>query len=338
MKKITTIILTAFFSLPGITYAQSIANEIIASGTELIELFDGGEGFLLEGPCMSPSGELFFTDIPFTMFSGLKAGIIWKYNLESKEPTVFRSPSGMANGMAFDADGNLIVCEGADFGGQRVIRTDMSTGKSEIIAGLYNGEPFNGPNDVVIDESGRIYFTDPRYFGHEPIEQKVMGVYRIDNQGKVELIIANASNPNGIIISPDQKSLYIANFAVPGNYEFPTANFTGVRQVSEGEILAYDLLQDGSVKFRKELINLGNLGPDGMTIDMEENLYIAHGNKVGIYNNQGEKLYEIEIPKSPVSNLTFGREKYSKTLFITAGKSLFSIQTQKEGYHIPFNK
>jgi gluconolactonase len=270
------------------------------------------------------------------MISGLKAGIIWKYNLESKEATIFRSQSGMANVMACDPDGNLIVFEGADFGGQRIIKTNLATGKSEIIAGLYKGEPFNSPNDVAIDESGQIYFTDPRYFGHEPIEQKVMGVYRIDTQGKVELIIANVSNPNGIVISPDQKSLYIANFAIPGNYEFPTADFTGVRQVNEGKILAYDLLQDGSVKFRKELIDLGNLGPDGMTIDMEENLYITYGHKVGIYDKKGEKLHEMEIPKSPVSNLTFGRGEYSKTLFITAGKSLFSIQTQKEGYNIPF--
>lgn len=335
MKKLT-IILTVILFMPGVSYAQSIINKIISSDAELVELFDGGEGFILEGPCMSPNGELFFTDIPFTMFNGLKAGIIWKYNLESKQATVFRSPSGMANGMAFDADGNLIICEGADFGGQRVIKTNMQTGKSEIIAGLYKGEPFNAPNEVAIDESGQIYFTDPRYFGHEPIEQKVMGVYRIDIQGKVELIIANASSPNGIIISPDQKSIYIANFAIPGNYEFHSADFTPERQVFEGKIIAYDLLQDGSVKLRKVLIDLGTLGPDGMAIDMEENLYIALGNKVGIYNKQGEILEEIEIPKGPVTNMTFGREKYSKTLFITAGKSLFSIQTQKEGYNIPF--
>lgn len=336
MKRIAINILILVLFLPGITYTQSASNEIIPSDAELVELFNGGEGFLLEGPCMSPNGELFFTDIPFTKISGLKAGIIWKYNLESKETSIFRSPSGMANGMTFDAYGNLIICEGADFGGQRVVKTNMETGKSEIIAGLYKGKPFNAPNDVTIDESGQIYFTDPRYFGHESIEQKVMGVYKIDTLGEVELIIANASNPNGIIISPDQKSLYIANYSTPGNYDFLSADFKGVRQVSEGKILAYDLLQNGTVKFRGELINLGNLGPDGMAIDVDENLYIAHGNIVGIYNCKGKKLHEIEIPRSPVSNLTFGRGRYTKTLFITAGKSLFSIKTQIEGYNIPF--
>ena len=115
----------------------------------------------------------------------------------------------MSNGILFDARGDMIVAEGADFGGRRVTRTDMRTGKSYIMAGLYNGHPFNSPNDLTIDAKGRIFFTDPRYIGHEPIEQPVMGIYRIDLDSSVHLLAANVWLPNGIAVSPDQKTLYV---------------------------------------------------------------------------------------------------------------------------------
>ena len=101
----------------------------------------------------------------------------------------------MSNGIKFDAEGNMIVAEGADFGGRRVIRTDMKTGKSYIIAGLFEGRPFNSPNDITIDEKGRIYFSDPRYLGHEPIDQPVQAVYRIDPDGSIHRIITDAGKP-----------------------------------------------------------------------------------------------------------------------------------------------
>src|SRR5207248_10474929 len=109
----------------------------------------------------------------------------------------------------FDADGNLLAAEGADFGGRRVTRTDMKTGKSYIIADLFDGKPLNSPNDIAIDEKGRVYFSDPRYLGHEPIDQPVQAVYRIDTDGSVHRIITDAGKPNGVAVSPDQKTLYV---------------------------------------------------------------------------------------------------------------------------------
>ena len=117
----------------------------------------------------------------------------------------------MSNGIKFDAEGNMIVAEGADYGGRRVIRTDMKTGKSYIIAGLFEGRPFNSPNDITIDEKGRIYFSDPRYLGHEPIDQPVQAVYRIDPDGTIHRIITDAGKPNGVCVSPDQKTLYVVS-------------------------------------------------------------------------------------------------------------------------------
>jgi gluconolactonase len=243
----------------------------------------------------------------------------------------------MANGLMFDADGNLIACEGADFGGRRLTKTDLKTGKSVIIAGLFNGKPFNAPNDLAIDEQGRIYFTDPRYFGHESVDQPFMGVYRIDKDSTIHLVAANVDKPNGIIISPDQRTLYVANCNFPGNGvtgSLPTDS-KAVKPTGGGEIVAYTLLPDGNFELKSKLIDFGpTTCPDGMTVDKEGNLYIALGDKVGIFTSDGKKIAEIKTPRA--TNVCFGRGQFSKTLFIAGGKSIYSIQTQKEGYNIAF--
>ncbi len=312
--------------------------DIFDPNTKIKEVFAGGEGLLLEGPTMAPDGTLYFTDITFTHVEGMKAGIIWNYNPQTGETIVFRSPSGMANGLSFDIDGNLIACEGADFGGRRIVKTDMRSGKSVIVSGLFNNRPFNAPNDLVIDNSGRIYFTDPRYFGKESVDQPVDGVYRIDTDGTVNLIIANASKPNGIAISPDYKTLYVANFDFNGTSGSLPEDFKGPTSEIRGAILEYTLLTDGNVQFKGTLIDLKNDGPDGIKVDSEGNIYIAVGGNIGVYSPKGEKLTEIEVPNKSATNLCFGRGKWSKTLFITTSKKLYTIETKKEGHQIQFKK
>src|SRR6476660_2915364 len=189
------------------------AEPVVPPDAKLEKVFDGGL-VLTEGVAVAPDGMVYFSDITFTHVSRernlpLEAGHIWKFDPKTGKASVFRSPSGMSNGLKFDADGNLLAAEGADFGGRRVTRTDMKTGKSYIIAGLFEGRPFNSPNDSSIDEKGRIYFSDPRYLGHEPIDQPVQAVYRIDKDGTVTRIIPDAGKPNGVVISPDQKPLSV---------------------------------------------------------------------------------------------------------------------------------
>ncbi len=205
----------------------------------------------------------------------MQAGHIWRYDPKSGNTTVFRSPSGMSNGIKFDAQGRMLVAEGADYGGRRITRTDIETGKSEILTGLYEGRPFNAPNDLTIDEKGRVYFTDPRYIGHEPIDQPVMGVYRIDPDGSLHRIVADAGKPNGILVSPDQKTLYVVSH---------DNGLTDMGRVAEGTkthpgrmaLLVYDLAPDGSAVFRKTLIDYSPQdGPDGLVADVEGNLYVA---------------------------------------------------------------
>ena len=338
--KLKYILLTnTFLFMMTYTFGQTetLGTNIVDPSSKIIEVFSGGEGLILEGPTMGPDGTLYFTDLIFTQIEGMKAGIIWNYNPQTGDTEVFRSPSGMANGLAFDVDGNLIACEGADFGGRRVIKTELKNGKSTIVAGLYNDKPFNAPNDLVIDKKQRIYFTDPRYFGKEPIDQPLDGVYRIDTDGTVHLIIANASKPNGIAISPDQTTLYIANYDL-GTSNFLPEDFKGPTSEKSGAILEYTLLPDGNVQFKGILIDLMNNGPDGMKVDSEGNIYVAVKGNIVVYSPNGNQLAEIEVPNKSATNVCFGRGEFNKTLFITTSKKLYTLEVKKEGFHIPFNK
>ena len=189
--------------------ASQVPGQIFSPGAKLEKVYEGGH--LTEGVAAAPDGTIYFSDITFTRETAMQAGHILRFDPATKKTTVYRSPSGMSNGIKFDAQGRMVVAEGADFGGRRITRTDLSTGKSVILAGLYEGRPFNSPNDITIDRQGRIYFSDPRYLGYEPIEQPVMAVYRIDPDASVHRIITDAGKPNGVAISPRSEDTVCRN-------------------------------------------------------------------------------------------------------------------------------
>ena len=301
---------------------------IVAPTAKLERLF--GDGFFTEGPAPAPDGSVYFSDITVGKAAGPQAGYIWRWDPQTRTSTVFRSPSGMSNGMVFDAQGRLVVAEGAWFGGRRITRTDMKTGKSVILAALFNDRPFNSPNDLVLDAHGRIYFTDPRYVGWEPIEQPVQGVYRIDLDGRVSLVVADAGKPNGIAVSPDQATLYVG-----ANDNGSLGDLPPEIQAAPGRkaLLAYDLAPDGSAKFRRAVVDFSPAGPDGITVDRDGNIYCAvQGERQGIYvySPVGKQLAYIPTPESP-TNVKFGRAGDAPTLFITAGKSLYRIRVERTG-------
>jgi gluconolactonase len=320
------------------------ADPIFPPDAKLEKLFDAGL-VLTEGVAVAPDGMVYFSDITFTHVSRqakqpIQAGHIWKFDPSTGKTTLFRSPSGMSNGLKFDAQGNLIAAEGADFGGRRVTRTDMTTGKSFIIADLFEGKPFNSPNDLTIDEKGRIYFSDPRYLGHEPIEQPVMAVYRIDLDGSIHRIITDAGKPNGVAVSPDQKTLYVVSND-NGNTGIGRLPQDAPAKKGTMALLAYDLAPDGTAKFRKTLVDYAPQdGPDGLVCDKEGNLYVAVRDLtrpgISVYSPEGKEL--AYLPTELPTNVGFGRGSEAKTLYITAGKCLYRIPTNKEGYHLPSKK
>ena len=315
--------LSLIFLLTHSLIFSQINHKVTSGDSNLIKLFDGG--YFTEGPAYGPDGNIYFSDLTFTSETNMQAGIIWKYDLQTGKTSVYRSPSGMANGIEFDKSGNMIVCEGADFGGRKITSTDLTTGKAKILTALFNGVPYNSPNDLVLDSRNRIYFTDPRYSGYEKIEQPCFGVYRLDPDGNAELIIPDILNPNGIAISPEANKLFVGcNFE--GDYE------NGI--LSQTYIIIYDLDEYGKVSNKKLFIDYpGEFGPDGMTVDKDGNLYVALRDEANpgiyIYNSNAEIIDKIPMQEVP-SNVTFGKGKDKNFLFITAGGSLYKIKVLSE--------
>ena len=271
-----------------------------------------GEGEFTEGPALGPDGCVYFSDI---------GNRIMKFDPATGKTTVFREPSGRANGLKFDAMGRLIACEGANTGGNRRVSITGKDGKATALADKYLGKRFNSPNDLALDRKGRVYFTDPRYVGGEPRELDFENVYRIDPDGTVTRIITDVQKPNGIVIAPDQKTLYLAE---------SNGGPKGKRQ-----LLAYPLKPDGSVGPKKVLHDFGDdRGIDGMTVTAD-GLIVATAGKgktagVHVFTPEGKKVGFVPTPEDP-SNCCFGG-KDRKMLYVTAGKSIYRVPTNLTGF------
>jgi gluconolactonase len=321
----------------------------VPPGARLELVFDGG-CMLTEGVAAGHDGMIYFSDITFTKFckdpSGkfLQAGNIWKHNPTTGETTIFRSPSGMSNGIKFDRDGNMIAALGADYGGRALVKTEMKTGKSYILTGLYNGRPYNALNDVTIDEKGRIYFSDPRYLGHEPIYQDGYAVYRLDQDGTVTRVATDCGKCNGVLISPDQKTLYIIG---NDNGWFEFQNLKEGEKTLQGhhQLQAYDVdPATGNLGNRRVLIDYTARdkpcsGPDGMIADAEGNIWLAsrceYRPGIQVLDPRGKELAYISTGEELPTNVGFGRGADSNLLYVTSGKSLYKIRVGKKGYQLP---
>ena len=341
------LVATAFADDPG--FPAPVGDPaFVPAGAKLERIFDGG-CILTEGVAAGHDGMVYFSDITFTKFckdsSGKypQAGNIWKYNPQTGQTTIFRSPSGMSNGIKFDREGNMIAALGADYGGQMLVKTDMKTGKSYILTGLYDGKPYNALNDITIDEKGRIYFTDPRYLGHEPIFQDGFAAYRLDPDGTVTRAATDCGKCNGILISPDQKTMYIIS---NDNGWFAFENLKqGEKTLQSAHLLqAYDVDANGNLSNRRVLIDYGKLdkpcsGPDGMVADADGNIWMAsrceHRPGVQVLSPQGKEIAYISTGKELPTNVGFGRGADSNLLYLTSGKSLYKIRVGKKGYQLP---
>ncbi|MBN1300195.1 MAG: SMP-30/gluconolactonase/LRE family protein [Melioribacteraceae bacterium] len=292
------------------------------SNRRIKRLFSGG--FFTEGPSVDSKGLVYFTDLTFTVETGNEAGIIYRYSPEYDTTIIYRSPSGMANGL-FILNDTLYAAEGADKGGRRISKTDLTSGRSRIVTDLFAGLHLNSPNDIVVAKSGEIYFTDPRYIGSEKIEQPVNGVYRINSDNSVELLIENISQPNGIALTFDGKYLFVGclDESVDTNVYSP---------VMKGRFIArYKLLNNKAVFDRIVVEYSSESGPDGMLISDDRMLFVALRNEsspaVVKYDFEGTEVERIYLPEVP-SNVSLGTGKYKDILYITAGGSLYSTEIE----------
>jgi gluconolactonase len=289
-------------------------NPIVPAGAKLEKLWSEGE--FTEGPAYGPDRCILFSDI---------GNRIMRFDPATGKTTVHREPSGRANGLDFDPQGRLVACEGANKGGNRRVSITEKDGKVRTLADRWQGKRFNSPNDLTIDTKGRVYFTDPRYVGGDPREIDTESVYRIDPDGTVTQIITDVEKPNGIILSPDMKTLYLADNNPKGNRH----------------LLAFELKADGTVGPKKVLHDFGKgRGIDGMAIDVKGNVYATAGTGqlagVYVFSPAGKQLAFLPTPEDP-TNCVFGN-KDRKMLYITGGKSLYRIPVQIEGFAVYWPK
>ncbi len=244
-----------------------------------------GEYLFSEGPAVDENGNVYFSDI--------NAGKIYKWSTDGSV-TVFFEGLNKPNGLGFDINGILIVCEG---GNGRLISID-SQGQIAVLADQYNGLRFNEPNDLWIDPQGGIYFTDPAY--QSSVVQDGEHVYYLSpDRSQVIRVISDLVRPNGIVGTTDGKTLYVADHGAEQTF-------------------SYTITADGSLTKKQLFVSTGS---DGMELDAVGNLYLTTPNKVQIYDVSGNFLKDIPTQENP-TNVAFGGMD-GKTLFITARTAVY---------------
>ncbi len=268
----------------------------------MLEKLAGGFDFT-EGPTCDADGNVFFTDQPNNR--------ILKWSVEGRLST-FLQPAGRANGMCFDSAGHLIAC--ADE--RNELWSIAPDGTVSVLASEYGGKRLNGPNDVWVRPDGAIYFTDPFYerpwWTHDTMPQDGQHVYFLSaDRRELVRVIDDLVKPNGIIGTPDGKTLYVAD-------------------ISAGRTYRYDVAPDGSLAGKALAVNQGS---DGMTLDDEGNLYLT-GEGVGIFDQAGRQIERILVPDERwTANVSFGG-KGRQMLFVTASTGLYVVATRVTGANV----
>jgi gluconolactonase len=269
----------------------------VADGAKLEKL--AGSFEFTEGPSVDADGNVYFTDQPKDR--------IMKWSTDGKLST-FMEPCGRSNGLCFDKDGKLWACADEK---NELWKIDVKTKEKTVVVKDFGGKLLNGPNDVWVDEKGGAYFTDPYYkrpyWKRGPKEQDNEGIYYVSPTGKVTLLDRDYGQSNGIVGTPDGKTLYVAD-------------------IGKNKTFAYDIQDDGSLKNRRLFCELGS---DGMTLDAEGNVYLT-GKGVIIFDKAGKKLTTIDVPEPWTANVCFGG-KDMKTLFICASKGLYAMKMRVKG-------
>jgi gluconolactonase len=263
-----------------------------------------GFGFV-EGPVWR-GDHLLFSDIP------RNRTIRWQMLPEGPQVTTFVSPTGNANGMTLDREGRLVRCEHS---GRRVSRIEPD-GSVTTLADHYDGKRLNSPNDVIVHSNGNVYFSDPPYGLPNFVEGKELpfnGLFLRRTDGSVLLLADDFDRPNGLALSPDERTLYVAD--TPGLH-----------------IRAFNVRDDGTLDQSRVFAELRASEPgrpDGMKVDRRGNVYSGASGGVWIFTPSGKKLGRIKTPVV-AANLAFGDSDW-QTLYMTAQTSLYRIRLKVQG-------
>jgi gluconolactonase len=261
-----------------------------------------------EGPTPDDQGNLYFTDIP--------ANRIYKVTSDGKLE-VFLEPSGHANGLLWTAKYGLLACQ---MDGQ-VVAINPKDQSVKVLASKYQGKRFNAPNDLVIDSAGGIYFTDPLYRAPTPLPQETMGVYYIAPDGNVSRVVESLPAPNGINLSPDEKTLYVIPSQEKRMWKYEV---TSPGKLGPGKLFCELAQPPGSQG--------AGSGGDGCAVDTHGNIYITTGLGVQVISPNGKAIGIIEIPEHP-ANVTFGGPQL-QTLYVTARNGLYKAPMKAAGHRL----
>jgi gluconolactonase len=282
----------------GVASAQG-ANSVIAKDAKVVRLSQMFK--FTEGPACDAQGNVFFTDQPNNK--------IYQWSVEGKL-SVFHNSPGRANGLYFDKQGNLWACADEK---NELWKISSDGHLSSVVVKGYKGKRLNGPNDLWFDLKGGIYFTDPFYkrdwWDHDTMPQPGQYVYYLTpDRKRLTPVATDLRQPNGIIGTPDGKTLYVADIGGRKTYR-------------------YSIQPDGTLANKTLFCEMGS---DGMTLDAEGNLYLTGRGGVTVFNPKGEKIGQIPIDEGWTANVCFGG-KDRTTLFITAMDSLYSIKMRVKG-------
>jgi gluconolactonase len=299
-----------------------------------------------EGVVAAKDGSVYVSDLTRTALLREKnpRGTIYRYDPATGKTSKYLEPSGMAVGLHVDRNGDLIIAQDADGGGRALVRRDLATGKTSLVANAYRGKRLNSPNDVTSDAQGRIYFTDARYGEPEPAELP-NAVYRIDaDGGRLVQLSTDILRPNGIEVSPDGKRLYVSasNTArLPPNPNGPAQDRFGITM---GGVVVYDLDADGNVANGRLFYRRDDLLADGMAMDTDGDLYVVLHNAnprepkgaVVALDPNGAVLAELPLPAGALpTNLGFGRGADAGSLYMTTALPwrLYRLKTVRRGHY-----
>lgn len=273
------------------------SGEVVTDGASPVKISGAFE--FTEGPAVDAHGNVFFTDQPNDR--------IMKWSTDGTFST-FLQPCGRANGTYFDRKGNLIAC--ADE--KNELWSITPSGKMTVLVTNYQGKLLNGPNDVWVRPDNALYFTDPlykrSYWKRGPMEQSGQHVYFLTADRKtLSRVTEDLNQPNGIIGTPDGKTLYVSD-------------------IGAGKTYAYDIRKDGPLENKRLFCELGS---DGMTIDNKGNVYLT-GKGVTVFDSTGKKIEHIDINEPWTANVCFGGAD-RQTLFVTASKSIYTLRMKVKG-------
>jgi gluconolactonase len=295
ITKILTLVVIMATALSCSTEPTSI----VAEKAGLIKQSD--DFTFTEGPATDQNGNVYFTDQP--------ANRILKWNVDNDSITIFMEDAGRSNGLYFLKTNKLLAC--ADEKNELWL-IDTETKKVDVLVDNFEGKKLNGPNDMWVDQFGGIYFTDPYYErdywetpGQELEEQNVY--YLTADYKQVLVADSQLVQPNGIIGTPDGKTLYVAD-------------------IGDNKTYKYSINGEGKLTNRTLFCEMGS---DGMTIDEQGNVYLT-GEGITVFNKNGEQILHIPNHEDWTANVTFGG-KENKTLFITAMGSVYTLEMNVKG-------